>query len=126
MVEANECQETEVHVDEEPRHPSSSISKEPLDHACDTHGSCRPTRNDDCEPTQRQEERTVATVPLTVSCREDPGNDRVENLSGQTKQNAMTDRRRKQFRHDRIRHCSFSLRPNRRRSEKTAAREPYM
>ena len=91
MVEANECQETEVHVDEEPRHPSSSISKEPLDHACDTHGSCRPTRNDDCEPTQRQEERTVATVPLTVSCREDPGNDRVENLSGQTKQNAMTD-----------------------------------
>lgn len=86
MVEANESEETEV--DEEPRHPSSMTKKEPHHRAGDTHGSCRPRCNDDCEPTQTHEEGTVVTVPLTVTCREDSGDDCVD-LTGQTKQDAI-------------------------------------
>ena len=85
MVEANECEETEV--SKEPHHPSS-ITKEPHHHASDSHGTCWPRCNDDCEPTQKQqEEGTVATVPCTVGG--GAGEGRVD-LSDQTKHDATT------------------------------------
>ena len=84
MVEANECEEMEGC--KEP-HSSGSTEKEQAAHRVEAHGS---HRYDDCEPTQKQQKGTVVTVPLTVTCREDSGEDHVD-VSGQTKQNSIID-----------------------------------